>query len=268
MSEEDDRIDLSKEKILTQFWECRNFELTLLWQRSAFLGVFLTLIYTGYALLWSNNLYGDLCRLRFNMMGAILTLVGIVVSFLWIAMIRGSKAWYEVYESAISAFVENYFTLEENKDFARVRGFGVEEIVGFTDEFMGKEKSSYRARRIPRNSNDFRGKSYEKFVSVLTILSLKKGGYSPSRILIMMGVISFIGFGSALLYHVQVLLFNDQLINRLSQLTELCTFRFSGAFLVVVLFIFLLIGSIHCSITSSELLRLMSKKTEHGNKKE
>ena len=123
--------------LLKHLWKSRDFELNLLWQRSIFLGVFLTLVYTGYALLWGNNFNISVKNLRFNAIGSVLSLIGISISLLWIAMMRASKAWYEVYESAISALVKNNTVNNE----MLAKGFGVEVINGFSEEFNGKNET-------------------------------------------------------------------------------------------------------------------------------
>ena len=239
MGDEEDKIDLRKEKILAHLWECRNFELTLLWQRSAFLGVFLTLIYTGYALLWGDNLYGDLCRLRFNMMGAILTLVGVIVSLLWVAMMRGSKAWYEVYESAITAFVGNDTTSETKGMNPSVRGFGVEEIKGFPIKFM--------------QSNS------KKFL----IFSLEKGAYSPSRILILIGWLSCIGFAVAFSCHVFNLIVRIE-YSAIMKLLSCPVLRAICSIVITILVVVVAKKTLDCSLHSKRLEELMTKNSNNS----
>ena len=170
----------TNDNLLKHLWKCRDFELTLLWQRSIFLGVFLTLVYTGYALLWGNNFNVLITNLRFNAIGLVLSLVGISISLLWIAMMRGSKAWYEVYESAISALVTN----GKVKNEALALGFGVEEIECFDEKF-----------------NETQNAEKESSLKYFIGFSLGKGPYSPSRILILMGVLSLLGFMITFSFH-------------------------------------------------------------------
>lgn len=97
------------------FWRCRDFELSNLWQRSVFLTAFLVLCLTGYGSVLMKIL--DNTPKEFELLIALniveyaLSILGLTFSILWIKMAKGSKAWYEVYESAIGA-------LETNKKYA------------------------------------------------------------------------------------------------------------------------------------------------------
>lgn len=93
------------------FWNCRDFELTNLWQRSVFLTAFLILCFTGYGSVLMkllDNITGEFeILITLNTIEYSLSILGIVFSILWIKMGKGSKAWYEVYESAIGAVETN-----------------------------------------------------------------------------------------------------------------------------------------------------------------
>jgi len=60
--------------VYESLWKCRDFELLHLWQRSIVLTLFLVMCF-----------------------------IGVIFSCLWIMMGKGSKAWYEIYENAITA---------------------------------------------------------------------------------------------------------------------------------------------------------------------
>lgn len=106
---------LTKRDFYEQYWKCRDFEITTLWQRSIFLGTFLALCFTAYGayfgkafILENTNLflycYNDpLGKIFEHVIADVLALIGVVSSMLWIAMAKGSKAWYERYEKAIEA---------------------------------------------------------------------------------------------------------------------------------------------------------------------
>ena len=100
----DQNEKISIKEIHETLWRCRDFELSHLWQRSIFLSAFLILCFTGY---------GSLLMLMFekpnlieyaNLLAYAIGILGLVFSCLWIMMGKGSKAWYERYENAISAF--------------------------------------------------------------------------------------------------------------------------------------------------------------------
>lgn len=92
--------------IYATLWRCRDFEISHLWQRSVFLTAFLLLVYTGYGLcifhqIEMTNKISDEVYTTISMCGLLLLLIGMILSQLWIMMAKGSKAWYERYESAI-----------------------------------------------------------------------------------------------------------------------------------------------------------------------
>lgn len=227
--------------LLKHLWKCRDFELNLLWQRSIFLGVFLTLVYTGYALLWGNNFDVLVENLRFNAIGSVLSLIGISISLLWIAMMRASKAWYEVYESAISALIKNDTVNNE----MLAKGFGVEVIDGFSEEFNGKKRNAEEA----------------PFLKSLIGFSLAKGPYSPSRILILMGTLSLFGFMITLGFHGWLLLqyvdFGSIVKFFTSTWGKLCISIGGTAFVT-----FLLSKIFHHCLRSNRLQCLMSLKPQ------
>lgn len=94
---------VSMKEIRETYYKCRDLEITYLWQRSIFLTAFLVLCFTGYGTVV--NTFADSC-LTINVillheiaMG--ISIIGITFSLIWIMMVKGSKAWYEVYEDAI-----------------------------------------------------------------------------------------------------------------------------------------------------------------------
>jgi len=139
------------------FWRARDFELTNLWQRSIFLTAFLVLCFTAYGSVLTkiiDNIEKD--DLRFfilNLIGYGLSILGIILSTMWIKMGKGSKAWYEAYESAIKA-------IETNDDYTKQK---VKEIGGFTYNQM----KGYGGIHI--DNSIFSGRAGEYSVSKLNI---------------------------------------------------------------------------------------------------
>lgn len=128
---DESKIDIKE--IHQTFWRCRDFELSNLWQRSIFLTAFLVLCFTAYGSvlvkLFDPTTTSFNSILVFNIAEFALALLGIVFSVLWVKMGKGSKAWYEVYESAISA-------LETNEDYttkqaAKIGGFSYATLPGY-----------------------------------------------------------------------------------------------------------------------------------------
>lgn len=104
----EDKIGIRE--IHQSFWQCRDFELTNLWQRSIFLTAFLVLCFTAYGVVISkisDNLKINDQLIFMNIVGYLLSIMGAISAILWIKMGKGSKAWYEIYEAAIRAFETN-----------------------------------------------------------------------------------------------------------------------------------------------------------------
>lgn len=173
---------ITTKDIRDSLWGCRDFELSHLWQRSVFLTTMLVLCFTGYGVVLIN-----LCEqvekgigisiYVLNNIALVLCIVNIVFSTLWIMMAKGSKAWYERYERAIDAFEcdEKYAKKEVVKS-----GVNDTSIGGFQyQNLQGYERPDVRD----------------------CIFSCKGGGYSPSKINIAIGQISFILWCSAFVVH-------------------------------------------------------------------
>lgn len=155
---------LSKRDFYEQYWKCRDFEIKNLWQRSIFLGTFLVLSYTAYGAFFGkafleNCFYANLHKWPLHVLADILALIGATFSVLWIAMAKGSKAWYECYEKAVTAIEKELVSTPCEKLYS---GFG------------------YRYRPF------FGGIDLDN-----SIFSSKGGAYSPSKINIALGQLSF-----------------------------------------------------------------------------
>ncbi|MBF01200.1 MAG: hypothetical protein CMP77_14675 [Flavobacterium sp.] len=145
---------------LNKLYRCRDLEISNLWQRSIFLSVFLILCFTAYGYLMLDLVkvnYNANILNKYNITCLLLSSVSIIFSVIWILMAKASKAWYEVYESAISKF--------EYQHFKKIN-LPYENIMG---EMMFQKDQ--------RNDS---------------IFSTKGGAFSPSKINIAIGQISLI----------------------------------------------------------------------------
>src|SRR5690554_1974047 len=176
--------DNKNEKILERLDQYRAKEIDALWQRSAFLGTFLVLGYTGYGFLVdkivsvpaSNVLVGSELKAVLNIsvpdtttlhfLACALACVNMIFSVLWIAMAKGSKAWYEAYENAIQDM-----ELKVDKSYSEVR-------------------KSICLKFAQKND---------------CLFSTKAGGYSPSKINITIGQISLVLWLLVLITHIVIL---------------------------------------------------------------
>lgn len=157
-----DNADYSREElmsVLKRLYRCRDLEISNLWQRSVFLSVFMVLCFTGYGYLITKiidsmpSVCDCLDKFQYlNIAAVALGCLSMIFSLLWICMAKSSKAWYEVYEGAISGFEDKY----------------QKELKMPEDNIMG------RMNLDPKDINS-------------CIFSLKAGAYSPSKINIAIG---------------------------------------------------------------------------------
>ena len=99
---------MGKEKeyneIRETYYECRNFEINNLWQKSVLLTAFIVLIFTVYSTIVQKLFDENLTIKAINLIHEIcagISLIGLIFAIVWIMMGKGSKAWYELYENAI-----------------------------------------------------------------------------------------------------------------------------------------------------------------------
>lgn len=120
--------------LYTELFHCRDFELQHLWQRSVFLAGFMIALFTLYGSFVGDNLNSklnfDVNKIEQSDKNIVITYsanvndnlsnqttihyfaffigcVGIIISQLFIMMIKGSKRWYEQFEQSIYWFYEN-----------------------------------------------------------------------------------------------------------------------------------------------------------------
>lgn len=175
--------DMIAENVYSRMFDRMNNEINRLWQRSIFLGTFLVLIFVGYGnvLLKLFNFSdpketGFLYSSPLNVICVGISILGISLSILWIMMAKGSKAWQEKYERTIYEFESNGNNWDDL--LRKLAKFG-----------------------IPHGR--LRGIRPEEFSNCM--LSCKAGGFSPSKINILIGQLSwafwcFIGFVHIFLY--------------------------------------------------------------------
>ena len=179
MTEKKKEDFLTKRDFYEQYWSCRDFEIKNLWQRSIFLGTFLVLCYTAYGAFFGKaflegSFDENLAKWDFHVIACILALIGTAFSILWIAMAKGSKAWFECHEKAIVAIEKELVSTPCEKLYS---GFG------------------YRHRPF------FNGVDLDD-----SIYSCKGGAYSPSKINIALGQLSLAIWMSVFAFHMAVVL--------------------------------------------------------------
>ena len=172
----DRKKHLSKLDLYERYWQCRDFELKTLWQKAVFLGPILVMFFTGYGAFFAKCfIVGNEVRLfesnssENHMVAIAIAIMGMLFSILWIRMMKGSKAWFEVYERAITA-------MDTQKDWI----FGRELL---------ECGAGFKHHRLP--GYKFVNKT-DKPLFCDCLFSTKGGCYSPSKINIVIGQISLL----------------------------------------------------------------------------
>ncbi len=171
---------VSPRDIYMRLCACRDFEIKLQWERAVFLTAFLIACYAGYgSFLLSVHQHGcgagNFSSLVINGIFITLTFVGVVLSLLWILMAKGSKAWYEHYEQAITAFARRY------SDGTAIGKDNVPECM-----------MAHRWYDMP---------DIERSAMSNGVFRLKGGAYSVSKIVIAIGICSLVIWGTLFLVH-------------------------------------------------------------------
>ena len=177
-----DKDRLSLKDIQEVLWAGRELELNSQWQRSVMVGTFLALSYAGYgALMVQEGALGLLVHSRgLHWQAFGVALLGIVFSYLWTCMAKGSKAWFEMYEAAIELFGNQVRDMEER-------------------EIAELEKESVRVSRA-HVATTFAGfnhwedgafwEKYDKRERDASCLTTRAGRFSPSKVNIVIGIFS------------------------------------------------------------------------------
>lgn len=193
-------------KVLDKLYRCRDLEISNLWQRSVFLSVFLILCFSAYGyisikILSINQI--DNVFFKYNFASIILASISIIFSVIWILMAKASKAWYEVYETAIRNF---------EKKFLSILGMPKENIMG--------------EMKLPNSKRNNR------------LFSTKGGAYSPSRINIAIGQISATIWFIIVFFHIILhLIYTFEFVDSLNCFKNIFVFIAPLFTLIIVLYI-------------------------------
>lgn len=246
---------ITTKDIRDSLWRCRDFELSHLWQRSIFLTTILILCFTGYGVVTMK-----LCEqigkevnssaYVLNNIAQVLCLVNTVFSVLWIMMAKASKAWYERYEEAIERFEQNQCYVNDNIIFSELKvdekGDKIECPIG---GFQYHKLDGYTSPK----TNDF-------------LLSCKGGAYSPSRLNIAIGQISFFLWSITTCIHFYISI-NDFQLNEELIKTNIPLILFFGFWGIVLLLITYSVYSKKVFWVKSESLIKARKEINEGKTK-
>lgn len=176
-------IKLTSKDIYRAYWHCRDFEITHLWQRSVFLTAFMVLCFSAYGHLAADMLAAlrtppsETYWLIAHGGAILISLIGTALSLLWIMMAKGSKAWVEIYESAIAAYEENDAYVNEMEKEKKIGSFQFDTLEKFNTKLNEKNFSEF-------------------------ILNSQGGAYSPSRINWTIGLVTLFIWAIFILAHI------------------------------------------------------------------
>ncbi len=93
-------------QLYDRYNQCRDLELDRFWKNSVFVWVFLALCFTAFGTLVKDKYMPNKQLLpidddKYFLFLVIVSGIGLFLSFIWVWMARGLKAWYEVFEIAI-----------------------------------------------------------------------------------------------------------------------------------------------------------------------
>jgi len=138
----------SKEKIWDRLYQCRDFELSHFWQKSVFVFSIFIVCFTGYGGLVSAAIDPENKKSLFYIYQYMcgVSLLGIITSILWIYMMKGSKAWYEVYEKSIYA-IECEIFKDSNKKYIEGE-FAKRMSKNFNNNFFDNKSGAFSPSKI------------------------------------------------------------------------------------------------------------------------
>ncbi len=247
---------LEKYKILYQAYAD---EIKNLWQRSIFLGAFMTLAWGGYGAL-QLKVFDESFKfdLKYSLMSIGLCAVIIVLSLLWIAMAKGSKFVQEAHEWHI---LENFKFDETEKDIKKL-------FCKLDDYEYSNFDTSQDIQNWCMNSN--------LSTDLLLWDTLKAYRYSPSKINVALGWFSFIASFVLLNFHLLLDKVKDNIKFLLSFIQSqecYCVVTLSLLCVLVIHFIifFMLKGNRHLSYVikclKNKILSLYEKTQNKISKK-
>ena len=103
-------------ELINRYWESRNKEYDFFWGRLSFVGVFLTLLFSGYGAILLKMCELVPQRPLLNTIAIAVLYLGTILSMCWCLIIKTSKYWCEVHEKAIG-FIETYRVNPKGKTF-------------------------------------------------------------------------------------------------------------------------------------------------------
>ena len=163
MSEND---KFTTKDLYKELFHCRDFELQHLWQRSIFLAGFMVALFTLYgSFVGDNFIKNESNQITIHYFAFFIGCAGIILSQLFIMMIKGSKRWYEQFEQSI------YWFYYSDTDL-------------FSDE-LNKNLEDYLGDKKYPHFGDLKNIKKDKINQ--SLFNTNAGYYSVSRINIVLG---------------------------------------------------------------------------------
>jgi hypothetical protein len=136
--EKDDEGKLKVHAALERAWKNRDFEIDKYWSRATYFWTFIAATFGGYFLILSRvNTSNDRQALSHYLQEVlfIIASLGLVFSYAWVLVNRGSKKWQENWEKHID-ILEDFITGPLYKTVMEDKGFSVSKVNLLVSQFV------------------------------------------------------------------------------------------------------------------------------------
>ena len=93
-------------------------EIDAIWRNSRFIWGFETVIFSGYGIIMIESLKCPDSLFGYYLVAVFLSMIGLCVGTIWIALAKASKTWQEWYESRISGFEQDRDVFHFHREYA------------------------------------------------------------------------------------------------------------------------------------------------------
>jgi len=101
-NEQNDKSLDNLKDLYKRYCDCRDQELKRFWEDSKYIWIFMSVCFTAYGFLMAKLLESK-CGINhyYYVYSIFISIVGLILSYLWFKMAKTLKYWYEVFEIAI-----------------------------------------------------------------------------------------------------------------------------------------------------------------------
>jgi hypothetical protein len=118
------------EKTYQKAWEAKNFEIGNYWKRANYFWAFQVAAFAGYFAVINSNINTNIPQIVY-----VVICIGLVTSFAWVLINKGSKSWQENWEAHVD-MLEDYITGPLYKVVKTTKTFSVSKINDIVSRFI------------------------------------------------------------------------------------------------------------------------------------